>query len=94
MEAKFSLTWHSYSDQLKGMMKEIMASGDFADVTLICDGREQIKAHKNILAACSPVLKEGGILIDNCRTESDSPSIYNSSVHKSVLTEQYIEHIS
>ena len=58
MEAKFSLTWHSYSDHLKGMMKEIMASGDFADVTLICDGKEQIKAHKNILAACSPVLKD------------------------------------
>ena len=36
-------------------MKEIMTS---ADVTLICDGKEQIKAHKNILAACSPVLKD------------------------------------
>ena len=78
MEAKFSLTWHSYSDQLKGMMKEIMASGDFADVTLICDGREQIKAHKNILAACSPVLKEGGILEETSRTQDTKTEQINN----------------
>ena len=58
MKAMSNLTWHSYSDHLKDMMKEIMASGDFADVTLICDSKEQIKAHKNILAACSPVLND------------------------------------
>ena len=58
MEAKFNLTWHSYSDQLKVMMKEIMTSGDFADVTLICDDKKKIRAHKNILSACSSVLKD------------------------------------
>ena len=58
MEAKFNLTWHSYSDQLKVMMKEIMTSGAFADVTLICADKKKIRAHKNILSACSSVLKD------------------------------------
>ena len=58
MESKFNLTWHSYTDHLKGMMKEIMTSGDFADVTLICEDKKKLKVHKNILSACSPVLKD------------------------------------
>ena len=39
-------------------MKEMMTSGDFADVTLVCDDKKKIRAHKNILAACSPVFRE------------------------------------
>ena len=57
IQEKYSLTWPSYPDQMKVMMKELMTSGDFADVTLVCDDKQQIRAHKNILAACSPVLK-------------------------------------
>ena len=39
-------------------MKEMMTSGDFADVTLVCDDKKKIRAHRNILAACSPVFKD------------------------------------
>ena len=55
---KYSLTWHTYSDHMKVMMKEMMTSGAFTDVTLVCDDKKQIKAHKNILAACSSVFKD------------------------------------
>ena len=57
-QEKYNFTWHTYSDHLRVMMKEMMTSGDFTDVTLVCDDKKKIRAHRNILAACSPVFKE------------------------------------
>jgi len=57
MEGKFNLTWHSYNDHLRTMLHEMMKSSDLTDVTLICDDKEYIKAHKVVLSACSPVFK-------------------------------------
>ena len=54
---KYTLTWHSHTDYLKEMMKEMMTSKDFTDVTLVTDDKKTIKAHRNILSACSPVFK-------------------------------------
>ena len=54
---KYSLTWQTYSDHLKSMMKELMINGDFADVTLVTEDKKHIKAHMNILSACSPVFR-------------------------------------
>ena len=53
-------------------MKEMMTSEDFADVTLVSDDRKIIKAHRNILSACSPVLQ--GIL--QLETLNNHPVIY------------------
>ena len=55
---KYSLTWHTYADHLKGMMKELMINEDFSDVTLVTEDKIQIKANINILSACSPVFKD------------------------------------
>ena len=57
-QEKYNLTWHSYSDHLKTMMKELMMNEDFSDVTLVTEDKKQIKANINILSACSPVFKD------------------------------------
>ena len=51
------LTWHTYPDHLRETMQEMMTSGDFTDVTLVSDDKISLKAHRNILSACSPVFK-------------------------------------
>ena len=57
-QEKYSLTWHTYSDHLKSMMKQLMMNEDFSDVTLVTEDKKQIRANVNILSACSPVFKE------------------------------------
>ena len=57
-QEKYNLTWVSYTDHLKSMMKELMMNEDFSDVTLVTEDKKQIKANINILSACSPVFKD------------------------------------
>mgnify|MGYP002045683377 CR=1 FL=1 len=57
-QEKYSLTWHTYSDHLRSMMKELMMNEDFSDVTLVTEDKKHIKANINILSACSPVFKD------------------------------------
>ena len=54
---KYTLTWHSYSDHLREAFKDMMTSSEFADITLVTDDKQRIRAHRNILSACSPVFK-------------------------------------
>ena len=61
-------------------MKQLMMNDDFADVTLVSDDKKHIKAHKNILSACSPVLKD----IVNLE-RSAKPIIYLKGVQYSEL---------
>ncbi len=55
---KYSLTWHTYSDHLKSMMKELIMNEDFSDVTLVTEDKKQIKANINILSAFKDILKK------------------------------------
>ena len=57
-QEKYSLAWHSYSDHLRSMMKDLMINEDFADVTLVTEDRKQIKANISILSTSSPVFKD------------------------------------
>merc|ERR1740123_722451 len=58
VHAKYNLSWQTYSEHLRGMMSQMMTTTEFADVTLVSEDRKYIKAHRNILSACSPVLKD------------------------------------
>ena len=55
---KYSVRWHTYSDHLRNMMKELRINEDFSDVTLVTEDKKQIKASMTILSACSPVFKD------------------------------------
>ena len=57
-QEKYNLKWHTYSEHLKIMMKELMMNEDFSDVTLVTEDKKQIKANISILSACSPVFKD------------------------------------
>ena len=57
-QEKCAFTWHSYSDHLRDLLKEMSSDDSFSDVTLVTDDKKQIKAHRNILSACSSVFKE------------------------------------
>ena len=57
-QENYSLKWHTYSDHLKSMMKEMMMNEDFSDVTLVTEDKKHIMANINILSACSPVFKD------------------------------------
>ena len=57
-QEKYSLTWQTYSDHLRSMMKELMMNEDYSDVTLVTEDKKQIKANINILSACSPVFQD------------------------------------
>ena len=64
--------WKEYSDHLWKMMQDLMITNKFTDVTIVCDDKKQIKAHRNILSACSPVLRELFMIEDY----NNNPVIY------------------
>ena len=78
---RYSFTWQTYSDHLRETLKEMMTSSDFADVTLVTDDKQQIKAHRNILSACSPVFKN----ILQLGTGNTHPVIYLRGIQHSEL---------
>ena len=78
---KFAIKWHTYPDHLRGMMKEMMTSEDFADVTLVSDDKKIIKAHRNILSTCSPVFKD----ILYTQDQSNHPVIYLRGIQYSEI---------
>ena len=90
MTQKLNLNWHTYSDHLKEMLRNLMDSNETADVTLVCDDKTKFKAHKFVLMACSPVFQS--IIGDLGRR--NEPVIYLrgvfSEVMKSILQFMYL----
>ena len=80
-QKKYTLTWHSYSDHLRDALREMKTSSEFADVTLVTDDKQQIKAHRNILSACSPVFKN--IFQIDCN--NTNPVIYLQGIQHSEM---------
>ena len=59
----------------------MITSHEFTDVTLVTDDKQQIRAHRNILSACSPVFKN--ILQIDCN--STNPVIYLRGIQHSEM---------
>ena len=41
-EEKCTFTWHTYSDHLQEILKEMRSDDSFADVTLVTDDKKQL----------------------------------------------------
>ena len=81
LQENFNVTWHNYTDHLREMLEEMHFDDSFADVTLVTDDKRQLKAHKNILSACSSVFKE----ILQINTNNNHPVIYLRGIQHSEM---------
>ena len=72
MQEDLLLVESAHQDNLKEMMRQMIVSETFADVTLVGDDKKYIKAHKVILSACSPFLKS----ILQMDTDTNNAMIY------------------
>ena len=69
---KLNLTCHTYPDHLREVMQEMMTSDDFTDVTLVSDDKQSLRAHRNVLSACSQVFKS----IFQIEAKNNHPVLY------------------
>ena len=53
----FGLSWKSFKSHLKTTFLHLQQTKNFSDVTFVTQEQVQIKAHKFVLSACSPVLQ-------------------------------------
>merc|ERR1712126_769615 len=51
------ISWDSYSNHMKMSLHKMMMTEQFTDVTLVSAEQTKIKAHRNILGACSEAFK-------------------------------------
>ena len=84
----YTVTWHSHQDYLREIMRGMMTSEDFTDVTLVTDDKKTLKAHRNILSACSPVFKN----ILQMEINKSHPVIYLRGIQHSEI-ESILEYI-
>lgn len=56
-EDQYCLRWDDFQNCIKTTFTDLRGETDFMDITLSCDGGEQIKAHKVILSAGSTTFK-------------------------------------
>ena len=65
---QYNVKWDLFSDHLKEMMQNLMQSTDTADVTLVCQDKIKVKAHKFVLSSCSPFFRS--IISDSQQKET------------------------
>ena len=86
---RFNLSWDSFQGSTLASIKELLTDEDFVDVTLASDDGKQLKAHKVILSACSPFLRN--ILLQNPHPH---PLIYLNNIRwvnlKKILEFMYL----
>ena len=72
---KFCLKWNDFQSNISESFKELRDDPDFCDVTLVSEGKQQINAHKIILASSSSLF--GDMLRSN---KHNHPLIYMRGV--------------
>ena len=75
MKEDYLLKRKNFSDHLSAMSREMYADTVFTDVTLVSDDMKQVKAHKTVLNAASPVMKELLMIFISCNPNL-SPILY------------------
>ena len=68
----YNVLWQTHGEHIQGVLEKMLSSKEFTDVTLISDDKKQVRAHRNILSACSPVFKS----ILQIDTLNNQPVIY------------------
>ena len=76
----YSFSWKYFKRNLNLDFKDLYTSNKFTDVTLVSDDNIHFKAHKFLLGACSPELKQ--LLFNNPHPH---PSIYLNDVPSQAL---------
>ena len=77
----YNLEWAEFNSYTSKTFRELLASQDFTDVTLVCDDdAEGLRAHKVILSACSPFFNR--ILK---KSDHNHPLVYLSDVNLNEL---------
>ena len=57
-EDKFTLAWNDFASNAAHTFAELRKDSEFSDVTLACNDDTMFKAHKVVLASCSPVFRK------------------------------------
>ena len=58
MSEKLCLQWNDFQENVKSAFGNLREDNDFTDVTLACEGGQQVEAHKVILASSSPFFQK------------------------------------
>ena len=53
MSEKLCLQWNDFQENVKSAFGNLREDNDFTDVTLACEGGQQVEAHKVILVTSS-----------------------------------------
>ena len=75
------ISWDSYSSHMKTSLHQMMVAEQLTDVTLVSADQTKIKAHKNILSACS----EGFRNIFNDQDVHSQTVVYMKGIKNKIL---------
>ena len=57
MSEKLCLRWNDFKENANSAFGKLRSDKEFTDVTLLCEDGQYVEAHKVILAASSPFLR-------------------------------------
>jgi len=53
MGEQFNVNWETHTEHIKELFGKLKTTGCFSDVTLVCDDKVKVAAHKIVLCSCS-----------------------------------------